>query len=89
MRDYHDFTTVDTPADERRRLNVGDIWINAASCHNCEYTARSTNRHDYHACKCGDVAVDGGSWYVRRSYRPGAVYTNHVEMFADAKETEL
>lgn len=66
MTDYHDFTTIDIPLTERRKLNVGDIWINAAKCKKCGDEVRSKNRHDFRSCKCGAVSVDGGSWYARR-----------------------
>lgn len=68
MIDYHDFTTIDTPLAERRRLGVGDIWINAARCLRCDEVVRSRNRHDFRACKCGAIMVDGGSWYSRRVF---------------------
>jgi len=28
-RDYHEYTSIDTPKEERQRLNLGDYWINA------------------------------------------------------------
>lgn len=67
MTDYHDFTSKDTPIAERRRLHVGDVWRNEAKCLGCGDTIRSTNRHDFRSCKCGNLSVDGGSWYCKRS----------------------
>lgn len=64
--DYHNFTTKATPKSERDRLNVGDWYINAVECTKCGDTPRSRNRHDFRYCKCGSIAVDGGSWYPRR-----------------------
>jgi hypothetical protein len=66
--DYHDFTTIDTPREERRRLYVGDIYINAARCLSCGETIRSKNRHDFVTCSCGRLSVDGGSHYRKRSF---------------------
>ena len=66
--DYQDFTTRDMPQAERRRLNVGDIWSNAAKCLSCGDLIRSANRHDFRTCLCGKLSVDGGSWYTRRLY---------------------
>lgn len=85
MTDYHDFTTIDTPLKERRRLNVGDIWINAVQCNECGEVIRSRNRHDYRYCKCGSIFVDGGSWYARRG---GDMkdYTDLTEYYNDAPE---
>jgi hypothetical protein len=79
-RDYHDFTTIDTPVNERRELNTGDIWINEATCHVCGNTIRSKNRHNYVTCQCGNVSVDGGSWYVKRSYVTPH-FTDNIVMF--------
>lgn len=65
--DYHSFTTIETSTAERRRLNVGDWWINAAECRKCGEYVRSKNRHDFVSCSCGAISVDGGSWYLKRS----------------------
>lgn len=64
--DYQEFTTKDTPLDERIRLNVGHIWSNSAKCKKCGDIIRSRNRHDMVYCKCKAIAVDGGSEYARR-----------------------
>lgn len=66
MIDYHNFCNKDTPIDIRRKLSIGDIWINAAKCLICGETIRSKNRHDFVTCSCGNLSVDGGSWYIRR-----------------------
>lgn len=64
--DYHDFTTKDMSVEERRKLDVGDIWMNSAKCKKCGEVITSNNRHDFKYCKCGAIFVDGGSWYGRR-----------------------
>jgi hypothetical protein len=66
IRDYHDFTTKDMPEEERRKLDVGDIWLNRIKCKKCKDIITSNNRHDFKYCKCGAIFVDGGSWYGRR-----------------------
>jgi hypothetical protein len=81
--DYHDYTTIDTPTEERRRLNIGDWYINAALCLKCGDTPRSKNRHDSATCRCGAVTVDGGSWYLRRDtdgdgHMDRSVKFNHI-----------
>ena len=63
--DYQEFTTIDTPKEERRKLDVGDIWSNSIKCLKCGDVIRSKNRHNYVSCSCGAVAVDGGSWYTK------------------------
>jgi len=65
--DYQTLTTKDTPKAERNDFMVGDIWSNSVQCLACKDIIRSRNRHDYVQCTCGNIAVDGGSWYLRRS----------------------
>lgn len=83
--DYHTFTTRDMPKAERRKIDVGDLWMNRIQCKSCKDIIVSNNRHDYKICKCGKVFVDGGSWYGRY----GGDLENIIEMFEffdDAKE---
>ncbi len=87
MTDYHDFTTQEMPLQERRALDVGDIWINAVRCLLCKETIRSCNRHDYVHCRCGNIAVDGGSWYMKRTGGVGG-YEDLSEMYTDCPEKE-
>jgi hypothetical protein len=67
VRDYIDFAPYDMPVAERRKLDVGDIFINQVRCTNCGWYIRSRNRHDFVTCKCGKVSIDGGSWYTKLS----------------------
>lgn len=81
--DYHDFTDIHTPKEERRKLGVGDIYINAATCLNCGVYLRSKNRHDMVVCSCGN-SVDGGSWYAKRSGAPQNM-KDGIVMYADVE----
>ena len=83
--DYHNFTTKDTPKSERDLLFVGDIWINAAECGVCGEVIRSKNKHDYVGCSCGNIAVDGGSHYAKRSFTNAGPFTNIIEMYSDVE----
>lgn len=65
--DYVEFTYIDMPVDARRRLGVGDIFLNQGECAKCHWIIRSMNRHHTSTCKCGEVSLDGGSWYQRVS----------------------
>lgn len=85
MQDYHDFTTQDTPEKERRRLDVGDMWINAVKCLACGDVIRSRNRHDFIWCSCNNVAVDGGSWYCKRAGGEKG-YEELLELYTDQGE---
>lgn len=69
MIDYHNFTTIKTSKEERRKLYVGNIYCNQARCLLCNDVIRSKNRHDFVTCKCGNLSVDGGSWYIRRGFK--------------------
>lgn len=42
------------------------ILRNQGKCHNCDDLIASINQHDYRTCKCGAIAVDGGTSYLRR-----------------------
>lgn len=63
--DYIDFTYYEMPVAERRKLDVGDIYINQVRHRKCGWFIRSKNRHDYRTCKCGGLSIDGGSWYTK------------------------
>jgi len=86
--DYHKFTTIDTPQSERRRLNVGDIWINEAKCKKCGDVIVSNNRHDFKRCKCGAIAVDGGSWYAKRMASREEDIENNIVCYKDIKKED-
>lgn len=80
--DYHDFSHRGTTKEKRAQLNIGDMYLNAVICHDCDYFIRSRNRHDMVHCKCGNTYVDGGSLYQRRG---GKNCTSIIEMYEDAK----
>lgn len=80
--DYHQFCFRGTPLLTRNKLNIGDLYLNGATCLHCDYFIRSRNRHDMVSCKCGKVSVDGGSWYAKRTGN-SEDYVNHIEYFAD------
>lgn len=83
--DYQNFTNQGMSAADREKLNVGNIWLNAAMCNLCGDIIRSKNKHDFRTCHCGGTSVDGGSHYAKRL---GSNYENIIEMFDDA-ETEV
>lgn len=81
MSNYHLFTTINTPTSKRKKLDVGDIWLNQTTCLKCMDTITSHNRHDFKYCNCGLIGVDGGSWYAKRLYKDGAKYKDNIIMF--------
>jgi hypothetical protein len=42
---------------------------NRAGCRSCGDVIESKHRHDFVTCRCGDISVDGGEEYMRRSFR--------------------
>ena len=43
------------------------VVINKAQCKLCGDIIESKSRHDYVRCGCGEIAVDGGTEYRKRS----------------------
>ena len=43
------------------------IIINRAKCLKCGEVIKSAHRHDFNWCKCGAIAVDGGTAYNKRT----------------------
>ncbi len=81
VTDYHDFTYYEMPTARRRELNVGDIYDNKIQCKKCGYIVRSKNQHHFVSCKCGAVAVDGGSWYQRTIAKDLKDVIDHTKYF--------
>ncbi|MFA5376185.1 MAG: hypothetical protein WC455_10620 [Dehalococcoidia bacterium] len=81
---FHDHDEM--TAEERKFWNTGDWRINRAKCLECGETVTSASLHDFRKCRCGNLAVDGGSWYLRRMSRAGnGSYEEMSAMYADAK----
>jgi hypothetical protein len=85
--DYQTFCPQGTPQKERRKLDVGDIFANQIKCKKCGGIIRSCNRHDFVMCGCGAVAVDGGSWYLKRIGNPNAIEEMSIN-YDDIKDNE-
>jgi tRNA(Ile2) C34 agmatinyltransferase TiaS len=43
------------------------VTLNKAQCKLCGDIIESLNTHDYNRCSCGEIAVDGGKSYIKRS----------------------
>jgi len=83
MIDYQEFTSKNTPKIERDKLGIGSIFSNTATCLLCGCTIRSRNRHDFRTCSCGKLSVDGGSWYIKRSFETINSFRNNVVLYDD------
>lgn len=46
---------------------MSKILRNMAKCRKCNDIIESKHRHDFKFCKCGAIAVDGGTAYIRRA----------------------
>jgi len=68
--DYQKISNINMTIDERKKLNIGNIWSNEAKCKKCGDIIRSKNLHHFVGCSCGSIFVDGGSWYAKRSGNP-------------------
>jgi len=53
------------------------ITVNKGQCKLCNDIIESVHRHDYVKCKCGEIAVDGGKSYRRRSAKD---FSNFIEL---------
>jgi len=45
------------------------IYKNAVRCLSCGDIVESKNRHDIQTCSCGNISVDGGLDYLKRSWK--------------------
>ena len=57
--------------------------LNRAKCAICKEVIVSTHRHDFVACKCGEIFVDGGNDY----WRAGAKNLQNLQRFKNRKWT--
>jgi len=46
------------------------IVSNSVKCKSCQEVIYSASVHDYKSCKCRNIAVDGGTSYLRRVGNP-------------------
>jgi hypothetical protein len=84
--DYHFICDEWTDKETRKKMNIGDIYANAAVCARCGDYIRSRNRHDYRTCKCKAISVDGGSHYLKRCARVPSDVLERVVLFKDVKD---
>jgi tRNA(Ile2) C34 agmatinyltransferase TiaS len=43
------------------------VTLNKAQCKLCGDILESVDRHDFKRCSCGEISVDGGKSYIKRS----------------------
>lgn len=81
VTDYQSFTTKDMSIEDRNKVGVGDIWANTMECLLCHDIVRSKNCHHFVRCKCGDMFVDGGSWYQRYGAKDLSTVKSLIEYY--------
>lgn len=72
--------------EEVMKLRV--LKRNAAKCKVCGDTIESTYRHDYVTCSCGNLSVDGGLDYLKRSLRDGFETYEELSEYAEVEDEE-
>jgi hypothetical protein len=50
-------------------MSLTKILSNVARCLVCGDIIESTHVHDYQECNCGEISIDGGTEYLKRSAR--------------------
>ena len=48
---------------------VKDIRSNRAKCLICGDVIESVRLHDHVTCRCGNLSIDGGTVYLKRSFK--------------------
>lgn len=56
------------------------ILRNAIRCKKCGDIIESKTVHDFQTCRCGNVSVDGGHFYLRRCFSQGAMGDSYEEL---------
>jgi len=62
-----DHVPVIDPDDYYSKIDKEVILRNSAICALCGDMLRSRHQHDYKSCRCGEISIDGGNAYLKRS----------------------
>jgi hypothetical protein len=57
--------------EEKNTYTRTVVVTNEARCLLCKDVIQSFHGHDFVTCSCGNLSVDGGNSYLKRSYRDG------------------
>lgn len=72
--------------EERKKDNYGRYRLNRAKCLLCKQVMVSTHRHDFVTCECGNLSVEGGSWYLKRCFTNPDSWKDMSVLFQSAKK---
>lgn len=86
---YRDLCPQGTPEAERRKHNIGDVFLNQAKCLLCGDVITSNHRHDFVTCSCGKLSVDGGSHYARRLFRASEEWEEMSVYYTDTVADDM
>lgn len=64
------------------------ILRNVIRCNHCGDVIESTHRHNYVTCSCGAVSVDGGTDYLRRTFRDSRDDFTELSEYLEPEEKE-
>lgn len=64
------------------------VVVNKAQCKLCDDIIESTYRHDFKRCSCGEIMVDGGKDYIKRSVKSFDNLIELSETYEEVYESE-
>lgn len=63
--------------------------VTGIQCPKCKYIIFSRAHHDYHACKCGCVTIDGGFDYIHYGWNPSVERPEPISFLVALSKQEL
>lgn len=89
IAEYHLAMDYPAPSANSKPSPKGVIMHNRAQCLVCGDIIESTHIHDYVTCSCGNLSVDGGGVYLKRSVKDMSKYKDlSVVVFPELSEPE-
>lgn len=65
------------------------VVTNKAQCKLCGDVIESKHRHDFKSCKCGEISVDGGKSYIKRSAKNLGNIIELSDWYEEAYESQF
>lgn len=62
------------------------IIRNAVRCQKCGDILESKHTHDFVTCQCGNVSVDGGHSYLKRSFKEYGAWDELSEVVSEEEK---
>ena len=64
-------------------MKVNKLIKNAARCTHCGDIVESKHTHDFQWCSCKTIAVDGGTSYLKRSFKNSPADFEDMSLFEE------